>query len=311
MMLLEMPCFASSAHTSFSGSVVQPCPHSWPSRRKRISLMRRKLELARQGVELLGLHSHFTSHGGSVTGRRGGVSQVYRRSDQQQGQVRCASCGPNAEAWQRKKIVDREKEEARRMQHTPRYRSSSSSSQAAFKQNVIRQASAAAAEGASNEAHVAYARANPDDPAQRSRDWPSANTVQHTSSAANGHESQHPATATQPSLDTEAGEQIALQQDDLHSASLSLVSSLKVKIAVLDATALTCAQDCHLQTLHVALCQSLSAETIAEASMCNAQHANIAPCHDFVKSVARCRSLSQAQRMSLWKTQHQQLRMLG
>lgn len=233
MMLLEMPCFTSSAQTKVSGSAVQPCLHSWPCRRKRISLMRKKIELARQGFKLLGWQSHCTNHGGSAAERWGGVPNLYPRPDRQQGQVRCASCGPNAEPWQRKKIVDRDQEEARRMQHTSRYRSSSSSSQAAFKQSIVRQASPAAAEGASSAAHVAFARANPDDPAQRSHDWPAVHTVQPVSSADIGNKSQRPATAAQPSLDLEAAEHIVLEQDDLHSPAVSLLSSLKVKTAAL------------------------------------------------------------------------------
>ncbi|KAL3138383.1 hypothetical protein ABBQ32_006185 [Trebouxia sp. C0010 RCD-2024] len=234
MMLLEMPCFTSSAQTKVSGSAVQPCLHSWPCRRKRISLMRKKIELARQGFKLLGWQSHCTNHGGSAAERWGGVPNLYPRPDRQQGQVRCASCGPNAEPWQRKKIVDRDQEEARRMQHTSRYRSSSSSSQAAFKQSIVRQASPAAAEGASSAAHVAFARANPDDPAQRSHDWPAVHTVQPVSSADIGNKSQRPATAAQPSLDLEAAEHIVLEQDDLHSPAVSLLSSLKLESASQD-----------------------------------------------------------------------------
>lgn len=231
MMPLQMP-FSPSAHTSLPKSVVPSCQHSnhtgWPARRQHTSLMRRKVELARQGFRLLEMQSHVGTHG--VPPAWSDAHQAYRGSDRQ---VRCASSRSSGETlWEAKRKSDRDKQEAaRRMQPTSRY-VNTSSGLAAYKHSLVGPATMA-------EPREAYARANPHDAAQPSNELPQA-----TMPVVNWHSPQEPATAPQPCQADELTETAASQQDNLPSVPFSQLSLNKVKIAWLLHQSTNCA--CHV-----------------------------------------------------------------
>lgn len=222
MMPREMPSFASSAHKHLSSSVPQPCQHNFPAwpARQRTSLMRKKIELARQGFRLLQLQSHSGAHVSPAAWSD--ARQAYRRTDRQCGQVRCVS---GESVWEFKRKSDRDKQEAARQLQNRSRNVNTSSSPAASKHSVVGQASAARAEP-----QEALRRAHGPDPAQRSSDCPSLNAAQHGSMPVfNRPSSQWEATA--PYAD-ELSEDGGSQQDSLHSSSFGQLSSLKVKTAI-------------------------------------------------------------------------------
>lgn len=229
-MPLQMPSSSASAPTSLPNSVNPSCQHSnrgWPARRQHISLMRRKVELARQGFRLLEMQSHVGTHGVPPAWSD---AQTCRRSDRQ---VRCASSRSSGETlWEAKRKSDRDKQEAaRRMQPISRY-VNTSSGLAAYKHSFVGPAAMA-------EPREAYARANPHDAAQPSNELPQA-----TMPVVNWHSSQGPATAPQPCQADDLAETTALQQDNLLPASLSQLSLTKVTIAWLLHESTNCA--CHV-----------------------------------------------------------------
>ena len=220
MMPLQMPSSSPSAHTSLPNSIVPSCQHSnrgQPVRRQHTSLMRRKVELARQGFRLLEMQSPVGTHGVPPAWSDG--HQAYRRSDRQ---VRCASSRSSGESlWEAKRKSDRDKQEAaRRMQPTSRY-VNTSSGLAAYKHSLVGPAAMA-------EPCEAYARANPHDAAQPSNELPQA-----AMPVVNWQSSQGPVTAPPPCQADEIAETAASQQDDLHSVPLSQLSLNKVKTAKL------------------------------------------------------------------------------
>lgn len=229
-MPLQMPSFPPSAHTSLPTSAVPSCQHSnrgWPARRQHTSLMRRKVELARQGFRLLEMQSHVGTHG--VPPAWSDAHQACRRSDRQ---VRCASSRSSETLWEAKRKSDRDKQEAaRRMQPTSRY-VNTSSGLAAYKHSLVGPAAMA-------EPREAYARANPHDAAQPSNEIPQA-----TMPVLNWHSSQGAVTAPQPCQADESAETVALQQDNLPSVPLSQLSLNEVKTAELLHQTTNCA--CHV-----------------------------------------------------------------
>ena len=228
MMPREMPSFASGSHTSLSSPAVQPCQHiflGWPARRQRISLMRKKIELARRGFRLLELQSHSGSNAvpddACWTQRR----HAYRTADRLQGQLRCASSRVERPPWVDKNFGAREERERRlTAQRSSRYSSNSKSENL---QLAGREASVAARDPP-NEAAIALQRANLLDAAQRSSDWPSISATEPATPAVNGRSSKQAARATQLRRADEAAEDIALQQVNLHAATPDQPTSVKV-----------------------------------------------------------------------------------
>lgn len=181
---------------------MQPCQHNLlrrPARRKHISLMRRQVDLARQAFKLLGLQSHSGSLAGPAAGRLGDVPHLYRGSDWQQGQLRCASYAPS-QVWERKTLEQRQKDENGRRQ-----RNISSNHQA-----LPQSGHPAGAGGAPNQSREAELRAN------------QANAVEHSR---DGH--LHIAAQPLPA----SKQHPALHEVDLDSAPLCPLSSSKVKTA--------------------------------------------------------------------------------
>ena len=210
MMRGTMSSLASSTHINLSISAVRPCQYSfphWPAQRQRICLMRKRVELARQGFRLLELKSHSRSHVVLAA-----CVDAYR----QQGQVRSTSSQP----WQHKKSVERELAERSRAKKTSRHNFNSNSNRPEFDQRVAFYAPASAA-AAPNAPDIAQARAYPAGAAQPSGEQARISVIdEHT---------QRAATATQPAQAHEVAEHTALQQDNPDVASTDCLSSFKVK----------------------------------------------------------------------------------
>ena len=183
--------------------------------------MRNKVKLARQAFRLPELHSHSESHGVWAAGDRSEVVQASRRSDRQQGQMRCVSVPHSVDAWQRKLKESRPVEEDQRREQ--RGLSSSSNSDSSQPRLV---ASKAAYNLAGTLAETARLRANPADPAKPSSDWPS--TPQANVLTVSGHSSKPAAPAKELSGAGEAADKVASQQDNLQSGLVDQLSSLKV-----------------------------------------------------------------------------------
>ena len=237
MMLQAMPCLASSSPAKLPASA-HPAQHSFlgdSTRRSRLSFMRKRVELARQGCRLLETQSRAGSHYlPTAAYQRNDLARRQRGGDPQHTQTRHGSSGTSQLAWERKNLQDRDRDERRRTQQ-------SSFSSLAHKQRITRQTTFAATPARPpNDPWLAQARAHPDDAAQPSHAWPAADSFKRNSRfplGVNGHHPQRPAvvaegTATHPSpTDIEQAVDVALSQDDLHSAALSHLSSLKVLLS--------------------------------------------------------------------------------
>lgn len=235
MMQQPMPCLAHSAPTGVINSVFQPCQHGFlgccPARRRPAFLMRKKVELARQGFKVLGMQAHSASHARAASGHRSNdLSGRHSGSDPLNGQRRhgTSAYASNPPTWEQKRVRNRDWEEQSRTQ------------QSQFSSQALKQRTITAAR-APNHPDVAYARAHPAESAQPSLTWaPSGSSQNLTRSPVHvsGHSSQRPAslirsTSTQPSpAAIEEAKENALREDDLHSAALSHLSSLQVKIAI-------------------------------------------------------------------------------
>ena len=254
----EMLSFAPSVHSSLSSSVVLPCQHSlqpWAARRQRISLMRRKVELARQGFRLLELRSHSGSNAVPTARNQSEGRQAYRRADRQQGQVRCGFSSASVDNdWKSKQFKIRDERERSFVQPNLCYSSNSASSQ--VKQRGGGEGSAVAGRSPSNEAEIALQRGQPSGAVQRNSHLPSISAAEPAMPAVNGHSSRRAAPATQFSG---ADEDIALPQESLHTATLDHSSSVKVKTLFLVCQSTKCAdttrQLLRLQVLHALLNQ--------------------------------------------------------
>ena len=231
MMLQAMPCIAVSGPANLP-CTGQFCQHSFLG--GRVVLMRKKVELARQGFKLLNLQGHSGGHIPSSSGRRGHQSsRRHAGSDPHFGQKRYGSSGSFSPDWERNRLQTRDTEETLRMQQ------SGISSLAQRQRSTGQTASALKAAPAPNDPHLAQARAHPHDAAQPSRVWP-AHDLQGYNGSLLGASKRSPSrpasvvrsTATHPSsADIKQQKETALREDDLHSPALSHLSSLQVRIA--------------------------------------------------------------------------------